>query len=48
MQDLSLRVLLALVAVALIAACASSFALVASQGNAPAGPAGDLYVYGQR
>jgi hypothetical protein len=47
MRDLSLRVLLVLAAVALIAAMISSFALVTSQSSEP-DSGGELYVYGRR
>lgn len=48
MRDLSLRVLLVVAAVALLAAFLSSFALVATRSGAGATPSGELYVYGDR
>jgi hypothetical protein len=47
MRDLSLRVLLVVAAVALLVACVTSFALVATQSGS-ASPSGELHVYGDR
>jgi hypothetical protein len=47
MRELSLRVLLVVAAVALLAACLTSFALVATQSDTAA-PSGELHVYGDR
>jgi hypothetical protein len=47
MRDLSLRVLVVVAAVALLAAFVVSLAL-ATTGSGAAGPSGELHVYGDR